>query len=458
MYENRESEVRTALEAAGIAVPDDLPGLGSLADRLLAGQELTRAELLGAVAQHLGLRVVEVSALEPFAAVGGVAGVADAFGVYALADPFDAEARAQLEFWLDGCVEVVVADPEAIRQVNADVTPGGMLRKVTDLLRRAAEEGASDVHFEPGEEGMQVRWRADGELRPVEQWSREEGERALLCLKAMSGLELDVRTRPQDGRLEVPEVLGESDFRISALPGARGEGLVLRVLSRRLRFTLSSLGMPERARAELLRACRGGAGLVLACGPTGSGKTTTLYALLRELMSEEVKVVTVEDPIEYALPGAVQVQAEGVGGVGFAEVLRSVLRHDPEIILVGEVRDRATAAMATQAALTGHLVLATLHAPDAVGAVARLRDLGVKTSALAGTLRAVVGQRLARRVSGGRTGVFQVMRMTDGLREALLLGEPRERLEALTAGSGMPGLEAEAERLRGAGILRAEEE
>ena len=269
------------------------------------------------------------------------------------------------------------------------------------LLQEAINSGASDVHVEPLGSEVRVRMRIDGILQELCRLSWNSYTTLVSQLKVLSGMDIAEKRLPQDGRWQL-EVAGRViDLRLSTLPTIGGEKVVVRILDREQGVRrLEDLGMSS-ANLSCYRKMFGGAqGLILLTGPTGSGKTTSLYATLQELKQEGLNLVTVEDPVEYKLEGINQVAVNRKAGLDFATGLRSLVRQDPDIIMVGEIRDRETAAMAVQAALTGHLVLSTLHTNSAVGAVARLLDMGVEPYLVAAALRGVMAQRLVRRVCG----------------------------------------------------------
>ncbi|HNM78023.1 MAG TPA: GspE/PulE family protein, partial [Tepidiformaceae bacterium] len=259
---------------------------------------------------------------------------------------------------------------------------------------------ASDIHIEPGEAGVAVRYRIDGVLRQVMNIPRTAGAPLISRIKIMSGLDIADRLRPQDGRARVAVNGAPVDLRVSTLPASMGEKVVIRILNARATvLTLESLGMSVDERAQMQALLNNKEGVILVTGPTGSGKTTTLYSMLRMVQSEGVNIVTVEDPVEYRLgKGIVQVQVHEKAGLTFASALRSILRQDPDVVLVGEIRDRETAQIAVQASLTGHLVLSTLHTNDAANAVTRLVDMGIEAYKLASALRGVIAQRLMRKL------------------------------------------------------------
>ncbi|MDR3117186.1 MAG: GspE/PulE family protein [Puniceicoccales bacterium] len=265
------------------------------------------------------------------------------------------------------------------------------------LLARAVAAEASDVHWEWERDSVLVRMRVDGELEPLGRLPLELGRALSVRLKSLAGLSIAEHFRPQDGRFRWRDSDGAGvDLRISILPTRWGESIALRVLDRRRHFLrLEDLGM-DAPLVEQLRKLATGSGLLLAIGPTGSGKTTTLYALLEEWRGREQKILTVEDPVEYALEGALQVSVDLAVGRTFSTVLRAFLRHDPDVIFVGEIRDGETAEVALRAALTGHLVLSTLHTATADEALLRLAGMGLDRDLLSTCLRALLGQRLLR--------------------------------------------------------------
>ena len=273
---------------------------------------------------------------------------------------------------------------------------------VDELLAEGIRAGASDIHVEPEEQAIAVRHRVDGVLRQVRALPRTAASSLVSRVKILSGLDIADRLRPQDGRARVAVAGAVVDLRVSTLPASHGEKIVIRVLdgSAGLR-TLDVIGFCERDLGRIRMLLEQREGLVLVTGPTGSGKTTTLYAALREVQQRGVNVVTVEDPIEYRLPGIVQVQVHERAGLTFGAALRSIMRQDPDVILVGEIRDRETAEIAIQASLTGHLVVSTLHTNDSASAVTRLLDIGVAGYQIATALKGVMAQRLVRKSCPG---------------------------------------------------------
>jgi type IV pilus assembly protein PilB len=270
---------------------------------------------------------------------------------------------------------------------------------VNRLLTTAIEEGASDLHFEPKRDRLLVRMRVDGVMRDVADVPKHMQPAVTSRLKVMGSLDIAERRVPQDGRVSVHFGGEPLDLRIAVLPLRHGEQVVLRILSRRgQRPRLADLGLDDQARSLLVEALEQPFGAIVVCGPTGSGKTTTLYGALDRVGASGRVIMTVEDPIEYELPDANQSEVDEKGGLTFARGLRTILRSDPDVLLVGEIRDAETAAIATQAAMTGHLVLTSLHAHTAAGAIARLREMDVAPGMLASTLNLIVAQRLARKL------------------------------------------------------------
>ncbi|MEX2043272.1 MAG: GspE/PulE family protein [Patescibacteria group bacterium] len=294
-------------------------------------------------------------------------------------------------------------DIKSFLDLKAKITNVPTTKVVDTLLSGAVKVGASDVHVEPTETGVRIRYRMDGVLHTVADFKADILSGLLSRLKFLGKLKLDVNKMPQDGRFTVKEGAGKKahdiDIRVATMPSQYGEAVTMRLLSRdSVKIGLDSLGLTGEARKLVLAAVAKPQGLVLECGPTGSGKTTTLYSLLMRLNDPEKKLVTLEDPVEYRLPGVIQSQVDPEHGYDFGEGFRSVLRLDPDVLMIGEIRDQKTADQAVQASLTGHIVLSTLHTNDAPTAVPRLTDLGVRPFLLANAINAVIAQRLVRKV------------------------------------------------------------
>ncbi len=282
-------------------------------------------------------------------------------------------------------------------RASADHAP--VVRLVHMLLAEAITRGASDIHLEPAERFLQVRFRVDGLLHDVTTAAKRLEPAIVSRIKIMASMDIAERRLPQDGRIRFREGGREVDFRVSVIPALYGESVVLRLLDKgALKLDLNLLGFDAWSLEEFQKAFRNSHGMILVTGPTGSGKTTTLYSALQTVNSPERHVLTLEDPVEYNIPRVNQVQVNEEIGFGFATALRSFLRHDPDVILVGEMRDLDTAQIANRAALTGHLVLSTLHTNDAPSTVSRLIDMGLPAFLLASSLRLIVAQRLARRI------------------------------------------------------------
>jgi len=306
--------------------------------------------------------------------------------------------RADLEITLPEEDEPLDEDDvEDIRAIAATNAPA--IQLVNQLLARAIDSGASDLHIEPQAKQVVVRARIDGVMRRLTTIPKSMQRSVISRLKIMGELDIAERRAPQDGRVSVRFGSQPMDLRIAVLPTAHGEQVVLRIMNRAAgRLGLSELGMSPAAEAVFSRAIRQPYGAVITCGPTGSGKTTTLYAAL-DVLNDDLRVLTtIEDPIEHQTPGVAQIEVNPKSGLTFARGLRTILRSDPDVLLVGEIRDEETARIAIQAAMTGHLVLTTLHTHNAASSIVRLEDMGVEPSLLAGAVNCIVAQRLARRL------------------------------------------------------------
>ena len=297
----------------------------------------------------------------------------------------------------DYLAEVARADSELAQMAQA----ASVIRLVNELLLEALAQQASDVHIEPCDKGLAVRYRVDGLLRlqAVPQEIHQFYRAIVTRLKIMARLNIAEKRLPQDGRIELRVAGREIDVRMSIIPMIHGEGVVLRILDKgRMTFNLSSMGMPDEIKVPFYKLINLPHGIVLVTGPTGSGKSTTLYSALNEIKDPTLKIITVEDPVEYQMAGINQIQVHAKIGLTFAAGLRSILRHDPDIILIGEIRDYETAESAIQSSLTGHLVFSTLHTNDAASAFTRLIDMGIEPYLCASTVEGVLAQRLVRRL------------------------------------------------------------
>jgi len=289
--------------------------------------------------------------------------------------------------------------PDELNVSEADASQKPVVRLVDMIISEGILSRASDIHVEPEEGGVAVRYRIDGVLRQVMKIPRQAGLPLISRIKIMSSLDIADRLRPQDGRARVAVNGQPIDLRVSTLPAQLGEKVVIRILDSRATVkSLDTLGLNPGEAEAIKRLLENHEGILLVTGPTGSGKTTTLYSAINQIKSEGVNIVTVEDPVEYRMQGIVQVQVQEKAGLTFAAALRSILRQDPNVVLIGEIRDKETAQIAVQASLTGHLVLSTLHTNDAANAVTRLVDIGVEAYKIAASLRGVVAQRLMRKL------------------------------------------------------------
>jgi general secretion pathway protein E len=299
----------------------------------------------------------------------------------------------------DAELEYFSEDEEDVNHLRDLASEAPVIRFVNLLISRAVEQRSSDIHIEPFENELKVRYRIDGVLHDVEGPQRRLQAAIVSRIKIMAKLNIAERRLPQDGRIKLRLMGREIDLRVSTLPTLFGESVVLRILDRSsIVVNLDSLGFPEDCLGQFEKLINKPYGMILVTGPTGSGKTTTLYGALDKINSPDKKIITIEDPVEYQLFGVNQIHVKPAIGLTFANGLRSIVRQDPDVIMVGEIRDAETAEIAIQAALTGHLVFSTLHTNDAAGAVSRLLEMGVEDYLLASSLLGVLAQRLVRKV------------------------------------------------------------
>ncbi|MEW6268348.1 MAG: type II secretion system ATPase GspE [Thermodesulfobacteriota bacterium] len=299
----------------------------------------------------------------------------------------------------DGLVEYLSEDEEDVDHLRDLASEAPVIRFVNVLINRAVESRASDIHIEPFENELKVRYRIDGVLHDVDAPQRRLQAAIVSRIKIMAKLNIAERRLPQDGRIKLRMMGKEIDLRVSTLPTLYGESVVLRILDRgSIVLDLERLGFPHDSLEQWESLIVKPYGMILVTGPTGSGKTTTLYGSLHKINSPDKKIITIEDPVEYQLNGVNQIHVKPQIGLTFANGLRSIVRQDPDVIMVGEIRDAETAEIAIQAALTGHLVFSTLHTNDAAGAVSRLLEMGVEDYLLASSLLGVLAQRLVRRI------------------------------------------------------------
>lgn len=292
--------------------------------------------------------------------------------------------------------EVNEADVEHLKDLASEAP---VIRMVNLIMQRAVESRASDIHVEPFEERLKVRFRVDGVLKEVEAPPVRSTAAVISRIKIMAKLNIAERRLPQDGRIKLQVVGKELDLRVSTVPTMFGESVVIRLLHKEsIKFDFASLGFEGESLDRFLEVLSLPHGIILITGPTGSGKSTTLYTALHKINTPERKIITVEDPVEYQLEGVNQIQTKAQIGLTFASALRSIVRQDPDVIMIGEMRDLETARIAVQSALTGHLVLSTLHTNDAAGGVTRLLDMGLEDYLITSTVNGILGQRLVRRL------------------------------------------------------------
>ena len=350
-----------------------------------------------------------------------------------------------------------LSEEDELRRL-ADET--GIVRLVSEMFTQALEAGASDIHIEPEENELAIRFRVDGVINDYLKLPVSDYPAIASRIKLLGGLNIAERRLPQDGRTSFQAGSREIDIRISTIPILNGESIVLRLLDKNaMKFDLRELGMNQTLLTKFEELIKLPHGIILVVGPTGSGKTTTLYSVMCSLNDRHRKIITIEDPVEYQLPGLAQMQVNPKIGLTFANGLRSIVRQDPDVILVGEIRDKETADIAINAALTGHLVLSTLHTNDAVGAVIRLIDMGIEPFLITASLAGVLSQRLIRKIcpvchgsgqtglgrcrkcgsSGfrGRSGIFELLVMTDPLRDAIHRRATNTEIEKIALAEGM---------------------
>jgi general secretion pathway protein E len=355
---------------------------------------------------------------------------------------------------------------------NQDDAP--IIRMLNALLTQAARDGASDIHIEPYERTSSVRFRVDGTLREVVQPNRALHAALISRLKIMAELDISEKRLPQDGRISLRIGTRAMDVRVSTLPSAHGERAVLRLLDKSAgKLTLQAVGMQGGVLQQFEHLITQPHGIILVTGPTGSGKTTTLYAALSKLDAASTNIMTVEDPIEYELSGVGQTQVNAKIDLTFAKALRAILRQDPDVIMIGEIRDFETAQIAIQASLTGHLVLATLHTNDASSAVARLTDMGVEPFLLSSSLLGVLAQRLVRRYCAschgkgcdacghtgyhGRTGIFELLQVDDNMRALIHNKAAEANVRSAALAGGMQLMREDGQQLVREGVTSLEE-
>ncbi len=391
---------------------------------------------------------------------------------YAQADSSAAAVVSEVEGYAD--LARMMQELPALEDLLEAADDAPIIRMLNALLTQAARDGASDIHIEPYERHSNVRFRVDGTLREVVQPNRALHAALISRLKIMAELDIAEKRLPQDGRISLRLGQRAIDVRVSTLPSAHGERAVLRLLDKsESKLTLAAVGMEGQTLQRFESLVKQPHGIILVTGPTGSGKTTTLYAALQSLDASQNNIMTVEDPIEYELTGVGQTQVNPKIDLDFAKALRAILRQDPDIIMIGEIRDHETAQIAIQASLTGHLVLATLHTNDAASAITRLTDMGVEPFLLSSSLLGVLAQRLLRKScthcqgagceacghSGylGRTGIFELLTTNDDMRALIHNQASEAQLRDAALRNGMTLMREDGERLVRQGISTPEE-
>jgi type IV pilus assembly protein PilB len=326
-------------------------------------------------------------------------------------------------------------------QGNVQAVPGNNIKTIVQdspiskalstILDYAAKNGASDVHIEPLQDGLKIRCRIDGILREILRLPKTTEPPLISRIKILANLKIDEHRVPQDGEFSVQAAGREIDLRIAISPTVWGEQVVIRLLDKSgTSLKLEDMGYAGRALRTIREGIKGSNGMILTSGPTGSGKSTSLYALLQEVKSDAINIVTLEDPVEYKMPGINQIQVNADVGLTFASGLRSILRQDPDVVMVGEIRDKETAELAVQAALTGHLVFSTLHTNSAAGILPRLLDMGIEPFLIASTVRTVIGLRLVRRIGHDKEEYQSDKVETDSIHKTLahLLHKTKEEV------------------------------
>ena len=336
-----------------------------------------------------------------------------------------------------------IAEETARSNVKTIVQDSPISKALTTILSYAAKTKASDIHIEPLENSLIIRCRIDGVLRKIMELPKTVAPALVSRIKILASLKIDEHRIPQDGQFTVLVDDQEIDLRIAISPVTWGEQVVIRLLDKTgVSMEIEKMGMSGRALRDVLNGIRQPNGMILTSGPTGSGKSTTLYALIQQIKSEQINIVTLEDPVEYKMDGINQIQVNVDAGLTFASGLRSILRQDPDVVMVGEIRDSETAGLAVQAALTGHLVFSTLHTNSAAGILPRLLDMGIEPFLLASTLNVVIGQRLVRRITEKREMYKSSEIETKGINDIIgsLLPQDKESVAQVSEDLGYPGL------------------
>lgn len=364
-------------------------------------------------------------------------------------------------------VEVDSAVAELADKIGEQDPESPASRFVERLFNKAAQSNASDIHVELVRNNLEVRFRVDGLLELKKMAVSVDGETVISRLKVLAGMDIAEKRLPQDGRARIVSGGREIDLRFASLPSQDGETLTIRLLSQsQVPLNLARLGFSDQAIERLRELLRAPNGLILVTGPTGSGKTTTLYAALNEKVDGSTKIMSIEDPVEYNLPGVTQVAVKPSIGLTFPSVLRSVMRHDPDVILIGEIRDQETAEIAVRAAMTGHLVLATLHANTAAGAVTRLIDIGIPRYLITAAVRGALAQRLVRRLAGGtveepsfsgRSVLSEILLLDGTIKQHILDGADTDEITKAALEAGMKSMATDGMLKISSGVTTLEE-
>lgn len=378
---------------------------------------------------------------------------------------FEEHAESEFVEFIGNCIEQnnskfknIVERKDDGFNLNTIESDAPAVNIINALFLEALRKNASDIHLESGVKDLRVRFRIDGVLRTVKSLGKEAEASIISRIKIMSGMNIMESRQPQDARLSVTLENKKMDFRVSTVPSVHGESIVLRIFNtENENIPLDKLGFSETALKQLRSFTQIPYGLILVTGPTGSGKSTTLHAMLMEMDRESNKIITIEDPVESVIDGITQIQTSDAIGLSFSTLLRRVLRQDPDVIMVGEIRDTETARLAIRAALTGHLIFATLHTNDSISTVSRLIDMGIEPYLIAGVLRGVTAQRLVRKgnsVKGykGRTVVSEICLVDDEMQKLIAKNCDADMLRKHALSNGMETIHDNAMSLISEGI------